>query len=91
MIRLLYRSLLSLHPAPFRDRYGEEFLWIFDMEHSGTTGAALVCDCFASLLRQWLFRSGLWKYGVSFLLNCVIFHKMIWYFLGIERLVRSLQ
>jgi hypothetical protein len=91
MIRSAYRGVLFLHPAPFRDRYGEEFLWIFDLRKSEETGIALLFDCLGSLARQWLFRSGLWKYAVSFVLNCVIFHKMIWYFLGIERLVRMLQ
>jgi hypothetical protein len=28
--RLLYRLLLRLHPAGFRQRFGEEMLWIFD-------------------------------------------------------------
>jgi hypothetical protein len=28
--RLLYRLLLRLHPAGFRQRFGQEMLWIFD-------------------------------------------------------------
>jgi hypothetical protein len=30
LARLLYRLLLRLHPAGFRQRFGQEMLWIFD-------------------------------------------------------------
>lgn len=89
MIRTFYRGLLSLHPAAFRDRYGEEFLWIFDAKYAeGSAGAALFCDCLSSLLRQRLLRSGVWKYVVSVLINVLFFHKMIWFSLGLDHLFR---
>jgi hypothetical protein len=30
--RTAYRLILRVHPAPFRKRFGEEMLWIFDQE-----------------------------------------------------------
>jgi hypothetical protein len=62
MTRTLYRCLVCLHPAAFRLRFEEELLWIFD-ESSDTSGAApLFYDALISLLRQWLMRSGMWKW-----------------------------
>ncbi len=62
MIRILYRSLIYLHPPAFRLRFDQELLWIFD-ESSDTSGAApLLYDAAISLLRQWLMRSGMWKW-----------------------------
>jgi hypothetical protein len=48
--RFAYRLLLRLHPAPFRDEFGAEMLWIFeeDREHGGY----LFFDGALSLLRQ---------------------------------------
>jgi hypothetical protein len=65
MVRSLYRCLVRLHPAPFRLQFAEEMLWIFD-EAVGIWGAApLVADASISLSRQWLIRSGLWKWVVA--------------------------
>ena len=62
MIRALYRLLIRLHPPAFRLRFEEELLWIFD-ESCETSGAApLFYDAAVSLLRQWLVRSGMWKW-----------------------------
>jgi len=62
MARTLYRWLICLHPPAFRLRFEEELLWIFD-ESIGASGAApLLYDAAFSLLRQWLFRSGMWKW-----------------------------
>jgi hypothetical protein len=62
MNRTLYRWLICLHPPAFRLRFEEELLLIFD-ESTDTSGAApLVYDAAISLLRQWLMRSGLWKW-----------------------------
>jgi hypothetical protein len=73
MKRSLYRVLLGLHPQRFRDRFGEEMLCIFD-ESPPERGTRLLADCLFSLLRQWLFRSGLWKLAggaaISVLLLC---------------------
>jgi len=65
MVRGLYRCILCLHPAAFRLRFGEEMLWIFD-QAAGTWGTALlVVDAGTSLSRQWLLRSGLWKWAAA--------------------------
>jgi hypothetical protein len=65
MVRVLYRWLVWLHPPAFRLRFGEEMLWIFDRA-TGTWGAAsLAVDACASLSRQWLLRSGLWKWAAA--------------------------
>jgi hypothetical protein len=62
MTRTLYRWLICLHPPAFRLRFAPELLWIFD-ESSGASGAApLLYDAAISLLRQWLMRSGMWKW-----------------------------
>jgi hypothetical protein len=54
-LRSAYHLLLRLHPARFRDRYGEEMLWIYD-ETAGTGRARLFADGIVSLLRQRLLR-----------------------------------
>ena len=62
MKRTLYRWLLCLHPPAFRLRFEEELLWIFD-ETTASSGAALLfVDASMSLMRQWLMRSGMWKW-----------------------------
>lgn len=64
-MRAFYRCLLWLHPTAFRLRFAEEMLWIFD-EAAGAWGAAsLIRDASASVLRQWLIRSGLWKWVIA--------------------------
>ena len=57
MMRWLYRCLLRLHPAPFRERYAAEMLGIFD-EAGGV--ASFMADGVVSLARQWLLRSSAW-------------------------------
>jgi hypothetical protein len=65
MLRSLYRFLLALHPAAFRQRFAGEMLGIFD-EASETGGAAsLLADASLSLTRQWLVRSGLWMWAAA--------------------------
>jgi len=75
MTRTLYRCLIGLHPPAFRLRFEQELLWIFD-ESSTVSGALpLLCDGAISLLRQWLLRSGMWKWvlaGVAGALPVVI-------------------
>src|SRR4051794_33562505 len=57
MLRHLYRCAVRLHPPSFRERFGDEMLYIFDQQKRGTLGAfGLVLDSFLSLLRQWTFR-----------------------------------
>jgi len=49
MTRRLYILLLRLHPAPFRQRFGEEMLGIFDQS---AQNFSLLADGFISLFRQ---------------------------------------
>ena len=65
MIRPVYRCLLWLHPAAFRLRFEEEMLWIFDEGADALGIASLFLDASLSLARQWLLRSGLWKWVVA--------------------------
>ena len=65
MTRALYRSLICLHPPAFRQRFEEELLWIFDESSDASGAAPLLYDAVISLLRQWLVRSGMWKWVVA--------------------------
>jgi hypothetical protein len=65
MMRRAYRFLLWLHPAVFRRQFEEEMLWIFDEAADTWGSASLFADAGASLLRQWLLRSGLWRWVVA--------------------------
>ena len=58
MIRFLYRCLLAMHPAAFRNSFAGEMLDIFDDCEGGTV---LLADGLASLGRQWLFRNQPWR------------------------------
>lgn len=60
MTRLLYRSLLQMHPTSFRRRFAAEMLCIFDEVAAGAT-IALFADAVVSLARQWFLRTGAWK------------------------------
>src|SRR5271154_5730111 len=62
MTRLIYRLLLQLHPVRFRRRFSEEMLLIFD---ESPNQASLLTDGVVSLARQWLLRSGLWKWVLA--------------------------
>ncbi|HTZ74808.1 MAG TPA: hypothetical protein VMB47_12870 [Candidatus Aquilonibacter sp.] len=64
MNRLFYRGLIRLHPRAFRERFGDEMLCIFD-EASRLGSGRFIADAFASLARQWLFHSGLWRLAVG--------------------------
>lgn len=74
MTRTLYGWLICLHPPAFRLRFEQELLWIFDEASNDSGAAPLLCDAAISLLRQWLMRSGMWKWvlggiaGVFYLL-----------------------
>ena len=72
MMRSLYRGILWLHPPSFEEHFAEEMLWIFDQRSEAEIGAALLLDCFVSLCRQRIVRSGLWTFGVGLLLNGLI-------------------
>jgi len=51
-LRSSYRLILRMHPEPFRDRFGEEMLWIFEEERRRGKAARLLFDGVLSLLRQ---------------------------------------
>jgi len=65
MTRTLYRWLVRLHPPAFRLRFEEELLWIFDESSNASGATPLVYDAAISLLRQWVLRSGMWKWALG--------------------------
>jgi hypothetical protein len=65
MTRTFYRWLICLHPPAFRQRFAPELLWIFDESSDASGAAPLLYDAAISLLRQWLMRSGMWKWVVG--------------------------
>ena len=65
MTRTLYRWLVWLHPPAFRLRFEDELLWIFDENNGALHPVPLVYDVTISLLRQWILRSGIWKWVVG--------------------------
>lgn len=65
MIRIAYRALLWLHPPAFRRQFADEMLWIFDETRGKQAAALLFSDAPISLARQWLLRSGAWKFAVA--------------------------
>jgi hypothetical protein len=50
--RMIYRTLLELHPAAFREEFGGEMLWIFDEECKRGNAGYLLSDGIVSLVRQ---------------------------------------
>ena len=52
MMRRAYLLVLRLHPAAFRERFGEEMLEIFE----NAPGLGLLADGVASMFRQWVLR-----------------------------------
>jgi hypothetical protein len=50
--RLVYRLILRLHPASFREEFGSEMLWIFEQEQHPGAAVPLFLDGVLSLLRQ---------------------------------------
>jgi len=65
MSRAVYRGLLRLHPAFFRERFAGEMLWIFDQTVGAEGAAALLADGLLSLIRQWLIRRMTWKVAAA--------------------------
>jgi hypothetical protein len=70
--RRLYYLLLQLHPPGFRYRFATEMLWIFDEISGSGRRSGLLVDGIVSLGRQWLLRSGLWKFVIGAALNAVV-------------------
>lgn len=56
MLQRLYRWIIRLHPAQFRNHFGDEMLSIFDDAAKGATVLKLMADGLASIARQWMFR-----------------------------------
>lgn len=56
MTRWLYGLLLRCHPRPFRPKFTEEMLWIFDQERSARRSLGLLLDAVVSFGRQWVLR-----------------------------------
>jgi hypothetical protein len=50
--RLVYRLILRLHPASFREEFGSEMLWIFEQEQQPGAAVHLFLDGTLSLFRQ---------------------------------------
>ncbi len=65
MTRTFYRWLVGPHPPAFRQRFEQELLWIFDESSDASSAAPLFYDAAISLLRQWIMRSGMWKWVVG--------------------------
>jgi len=64
-MRFLYLVLISMHPPPFRKRFAQEMVWIFDEAADSWGTSSLFLDAILSLLRQWLIRAELWKWFVA--------------------------
>jgi hypothetical protein len=47
-----YRQIVRMHPEPFRLRFGDEMLWIFEEECRQGAAVRVFCDGVLSLLRQ---------------------------------------
>ena len=71
MSRFIYRCLIRLHPRDFRERFGEQMLCAFD-EAERTGGAAFLADGLGSIGRQWILRSGLWRWAVGAAITALI-------------------
>jgi hypothetical protein len=56
MLRHLYRCAVRLHPSSFRERFGDEMLYIFDQQRGTLAAFGLLLDSFLSVLRQWTLR-----------------------------------
>jgi hypothetical protein len=51
-LRSSYCLIVRMHPGSFRDRFGDEMVWIFDEERHRGRGVRLFFDGILSLLRQ---------------------------------------
>jgi len=64
-MRSFYRFVINLHPADFRERFGDEMLCIFDEGETGFGAASLLADGCLSVARQWLTRAQVWKWAAA--------------------------
>jgi hypothetical protein len=51
--RRIYRLLLRLHPAAFRERFAQEMLWVFDQSVAETGVCRALADGSLSVMKQW--------------------------------------
>jgi hypothetical protein len=56
MLRRFYRCTVRLHPSSFRQRFGDEMLYIFDQQKGTRAALVVTLDCVVSLFRQWTLR-----------------------------------
>ena len=66
-MRTLFRLLLWLHPAEFRERFGDEILCIFDEASGSWSSVFLIGDTFLSLLRRWPRQPQPWQWAAAML------------------------
>jgi hypothetical protein len=59
MLKHLYRCAVRLHPSSFRQRFGDEMLYVFDQQKGTLAALRVTFDCVVSLLRQWILRPNL--------------------------------
>ncbi len=86
MTRPLYKWLILLHPPQFRGQFGEQMLCIFD-ETGARAKMPLLVDGLISLMRQWILRSGVWKWMVAL---AGAFMQMILATLGLLQAMRQM-
>jgi len=70
-MRTIYRCLIRLHPLPFKARFHQEMLWIFDEAACGGDEFPFIRDAFVSLLRQWFVRPRNYSTSLCSLLNVI--------------------
>jgi hypothetical protein len=52
LLRILYQTIIQMHPASFRGEFGEEMLWIFDEESREGNAARVLLDGMRSIVLQ---------------------------------------
>ena len=62
MTRHFYRFLIRLHPAEFRDRFGDEMELNFEEACDVYGETRLLLDAAISLGRRWFLRPAAWKW-----------------------------
>ena len=65
MTRRIYHFLVQLHPAEFRNRFGDEMELMYEEAGKICGNTALVLDAATSLGRQWFFRPTAWKWAAA--------------------------
>ena len=64
-MRGAYHVLIRLHPAEFRNRFGDEMELIFEEGANSVGTAVLVVDAARSLCRQWFCGPTAWKWAAA--------------------------